>query len=106
MGFVRDFVIENSGAHKGLLDIKHGGLRPIVDLARWAMIAGGLPVVTSTVARLERRRGGGNAGGGRTAVLRDAFELIAAVRMRDLKEAFQEVGQVQRGLELDSWAGP
>jgi CBS domain-containing protein len=125
-GFVRDFVVEHSGAHKGLLDIKHGGLRPIVDLARWAMIAARLPVATSTVARLDTAEAAGTLEADEAAVLRDAFELITAVRMRHqveqlragqpptdhidpndltgltrryLKEAFQEVGQVQRGLE-------
>src|SRR5215831_10611275 len=34
-GFLRDFVVEHSGERRGQLDIKHGGLIPIVDLARW-----------------------------------------------------------------------
>jgi CBS domain-containing protein len=125
-GFVKDFVVEHSGAHKGLLDIKRGGLRPIVDLARWAMIAARLPVATSTVARLDAAEAAGTLEPDEAAVLGDAFELMTSLRMRHqveqlragqpptdhidpndltgltrrfLKEAFQEVGQVQRGLE-------
>ena len=33
-GFLRDFVVEHSGERRGQLDIKHGGMMPIVDLAR------------------------------------------------------------------------
>src|SRR5262249_53123238 len=40
-GFLRDFVVEHSGERKGQLDIKHGGLTPITDLARWAGMAAG-----------------------------------------------------------------
>jgi CBS domain-containing protein len=32
-GFLRDFVVEHSGERRGQLDIKHGGMIPIVDLA-------------------------------------------------------------------------
>src|SRR5215469_13481346 len=38
-GFLRDFVVEHSGERRGQLDIKHGGLTPIIDLARWAGLA-------------------------------------------------------------------
>src|SRR5262249_22532960 len=31
-GFLRDFVVEHSGERRGQLDIKHGGMIPIVDL--------------------------------------------------------------------------
>jgi CBS domain-containing protein len=35
-GFFRGFVVEHTGEHRGQLDLKHGGILPIVDLARWA----------------------------------------------------------------------
>ncbi len=41
-GFLRDFVVEHSGEHRGQLDLKHGGLIPIVDLARWAGMGAGV----------------------------------------------------------------
>ncbi len=40
-GFLRNFVVEHSGERRGRLDIKHGGIIPIVDLARWAAMAAG-----------------------------------------------------------------
>jgi CBS domain-containing protein len=33
-GFVRDFVVEARGSHAGTLDVKHGGITPITNLAR------------------------------------------------------------------------
>src|SRR5215467_16237513 len=50
-GFLRDFVVEHSGERRGQLDIKHGGMIPIVDLARWAGMAAGV-ASCSTVDRL------------------------------------------------------
>ena len=41
-GFLRGLVVEHSGEHRGRLDLKRGGLLPIVDLARWAGMAAGV----------------------------------------------------------------
>ena len=48
---MRDIVVEHSGEHRGTLDIKHGGLLPIVDLARYAALKADAKV-TPTVERL------------------------------------------------------
>ncbi|MDQ6774031.1 MAG: DUF294 nucleotidyltransferase-like domain-containing protein [Candidatus Dormibacteraeota bacterium] len=125
--FVRDFVVEHTGARKGLFDIKQGGLRPIVDLARWAVIAAQGPLPTSTLARLGVAEAAGTLETHDAAILRDAFELVTSIRMRHqveqlraglsptdhidpaelagltrryLKEAFQAIRHVQRGVEL------
>ena len=39
-GFMHDIVVEASGSAKGTFDIKHAGLLPIVDLARYAALMG------------------------------------------------------------------
>ncbi len=57
-GFLRDIVVEHSGEHAGRLDLKHGGLLPIVDLARYAGLAAG---VTSATTR-DRLRTAASAG--------------------------------------------
>jgi len=44
-GFLRGLVVEHSGEHRGRLDLKLGGLVPIVDLARWAGMAAGVTSV-------------------------------------------------------------
>jgi CBS domain-containing protein len=125
-GFVRDFVLESSGERKGRLDIKRGGLLPIESLARWAGLTAGVSAA-STRARLEAAEAGGTLEADDAAVLRDAFELVVALRMEhhverlraglppddlidpqhlapltrtSLKEAFRAVARVQRGVAL------
>jgi CBS domain-containing protein len=53
-GFLRDIVVEQSGEHRGSVDIKQVGLLPIVGVARYAGLAAGA-TSTSTVSRLEVR---------------------------------------------------
>ncbi len=123
-GFLRDFVLEDSGERKGVLDIKHGGLLPIEALARWAGLVAGVSAA-STWERLRASEDAGTLAAADAAVLRDAFELVCALRMEhqverlraglppdnliepkrlapltrtSLKEAFRAVAKVQRGI--------
>jgi CBS domain-containing protein len=57
-GFVRDFVVAQSGEHRGQLDLKSGGLVPVVALARWIAIVSGDARGTTT----DRLRRGAQAG--------------------------------------------
>jgi CBS domain-containing protein len=57
-GFVRDFVVAHSGEHRGQLDLKSGGLAPVVALARWIAIVSGDARGTTT----ERLRRGARMG--------------------------------------------
>ena len=68
-GFLRGLVVEHSGEHRGRLDLKHGGLVPIADLARWAGLAAGV-THASTPARLRAAADGRHAGGRRRAAAR------------------------------------
>ncbi len=65
-GFFRGLVVEHSGEHRGRLDLKHGGVIPIVDLARWAGMAAGV-TSASTAERLRAAGAGGHAVRGRRA---------------------------------------
>jgi CBS domain-containing protein len=40
-GFFRDFVVLHSGEHRGQLDLKRGGIAPVVALGRWIAIGVG-----------------------------------------------------------------
>lgn len=40
-GFVRDFVVEHSGEHRGQLNLKRGGLRPVTSIGRWVAVVTG-----------------------------------------------------------------
>ena len=98
-GFLRGLVVEHSGEHRGRLDLKHGGVIPIVDLARWAGMAAGVTSASTT----ERLRAAGDAGTLSPAdalTLEDAFELITGLRLR------HQVGQLRAGEEPDDFADP
>jgi CBS domain-containing protein len=98
-GFLRGLVVEHGGEHRGRLDLKHGGLLPIVDLARWAAMAAGVTSATTT----ERLRVAGAAATLPEAdahTLRDAFELISGLRLE------HQISQLQVGKEPDDFVDP
>ena len=123
-GFRRDLIVEHNGEHRGTLDIKKGGLLPIVDLARAAALAAGV-ASASTAARLNAIEAAGTIGAADVTVLRDAFDLVTDLRMQHqmrqvrggdtpdnhidpstltplvrtyLRDAFRAVARVQRGI--------
>ncbi len=125
LGFVRGFVVEHDGGHKGQLDLKTGGLLPITDLARAAGMEAGV-AAASTSARLDAAESAGTLPAADVAVLRDALALFTDLRMEHqvtqlengqtpddhiapralspltrtyLKEAFRAVARIQRGVE-------
>lgn len=52
-GFVRDFVVEANGEHRGKLNLKRGGISPVVSIGRWIAVTGRMPMrTTSTQDRL------------------------------------------------------
>jgi len=99
-GFLRDFVVEHSGERRGQLDIKHGGLTPIVDLARWAGMAAGDPG-GSTVERLRAAEAAAGALDGPDArTLTEAFGFIFSLRLD------HQVDQLRRGEAPDDFIDP
>jgi len=98
-GFLRDFVVEHSGERRGQLDIKHGGLTPIVDLARWAGMAAGVPS-GSTVERLRAAEAAGTLDGPDARTLLEAFGFIFSLRLD------HQVEQLQRGEVPDDFIDP
>ncbi|WP_232662822.1 putative nucleotidyltransferase substrate binding domain-containing protein [Pseudonocardia sp. TRM90224] len=79
-GFLRDFVVEHTGRRRGRLDLKSGGLVPIVDLARWAGMAAGV-TSASTPARLRAAVAAGTLDAGAAATLEEAFHLVLQLRL-------------------------
>ncbi len=125
-GFLRQFVLHSTGERKGVLDIKHGGLLPIEGLARWSGLVARVGAA-STRARLNASEAAGTLSRPDAVALREAFELLSALRMEhqveqlragerpddliapkalapltrtSLKEAFRAVAGVQRGVAL------
>jgi CBS domain-containing protein len=80
LGLLRGFATIRSGEHKNMIDLKHNGVVPVVDLGRIYALQGKLPVV-NTAARLEAAIAAGvlSMSGGQD--LRDAYDLIAETRL-------------------------
>jgi CBS domain-containing protein len=126
-GFLRGLVVEHSGEHRGRLNLKEGGLVPIVDLARWAGLAAGV-TAASTRERLRAAEAAGTLAAEDAQTLGEAFELIWRLRLAhqveqlrsgatpddhldphtltaltrgQLREAFRAVAKVQRGIAAE-----
>ncbi len=103
-GFVRDFVVEHSGEHRGELDLKHGGLVPVASIARWAAIVT-RDVRGSTTERLHRAQQAGLLTADEASSLTGAFEEIFGLVMAREIEAIKEGRRPSRYLapgDLDS----
>ena len=98
-GFLRGLVVEHSGEHRGRLDLKLGGLVPIVDLARWAGMAAGV-TSASTPERLRAAAAAGTLSAADAATLADAFQLVMALRLE------HQVAQLEAGREPDDHLDP
>lgn len=95
----RDLVVEHSGEHKGRLDIKHGGLLPITAIARYASLAAGV-TVTSTTERLALAGTAGTLDPNVSTTLSEAFDLFSGLRLE------HQVDQIRRGIEPDNYIDP
>ena len=98
-GFLRDFVVEHSGERRGQLDIKHGGMIPIVDLARWAGMAAGI-ASASTLERLRAAEAAGTMESPEARTLMEAFGFIFSLRLD------HQVEQLRRGQAPDDFIDP
>ncbi len=98
-GFLRDFVVEHSGQRRGQIDIKHGGLIPIVDLARWAAMAAGV-ASASTAERLRAAEAAGTLESPAARTLMEAFGFIFSLRLD------HQVEQLRRGEMPDDFIDP
>jgi CBS domain-containing protein len=123
-GFIHDIVVYASGKRHEALDIKHAGLIPVIDLARYAALKGEIPA-NHTLDRLHAAGARGVIEAPEVRVLEEAFELFSALRLehqvtlieqqrepddrlppeeldpltrRYLRDAFSEVAAVQRSL--------
>jgi CBS domain-containing protein len=74
-GFFRDFVVQHSGEHRGQLDLKRGGMAPIVALGRWIAIAVG-DAHGTTPDRLRRGADAGLLTGDEVDTLIGGFESV------------------------------
>jgi CBS domain-containing protein len=98
-GFMHDIVIHASGRRRAGLDIKHDGLLPVVDLARYVALVGEIPA-NHTLDRLRAAADRGVLDRTEVRVLSEAFELFSALRLD------HQVAQLERGEEPDDQLDP
>ena len=126
-GFFRNLVVPHEGEHAGHLDIKHGGITIVNNLARaWAVQVGS--TAKGTVARLQAAAGAGTLEASVASELAEAFGYLWEIRLHHqveqvrggdapddfvdpatlgpvarsgLKEAFRVITRAQRMLETD-----
>ncbi|HEX5856738.1 MAG TPA: putative nucleotidyltransferase substrate binding domain-containing protein [Microbacterium sp.] len=98
-GFLRDFVIEHSGEHRGTLDIKKGGVLPVVAIARYAGHAAGAEA-TATPERLRAAADAGVLSATEARTLEEAHAIFAALRMD------HQVTQLRAGIQADDHVDP
>src|SRR6201996_3531555 len=97
--FLRGLVVEHGGEHPGTLDLKEGGTKPILALARWGAIAAGV-TLASTPERLHAAGVAGTLPDGEAETLRDAFALINNLRLK------HQVMQLRAGVAPDDHVAP
>lgn len=99
LGFFRDFVLEGVGEHTDALDLKAGGVTPIVQLARlFALETGSRALSTGDRLRIAGENGALTAEN--AANLTDAFEFINYVRLQ------HQVRQLAEGTRVDNYIRP
>jgi CBS domain-containing protein len=98
-GFLRGLVVEHTGERRGQLDLKHGGIIPIVDLARWAAMSAGVSA-TSTAERLRIAGDAGTLPPGDARTLLEAYELFVELRVD------HQIEQISRGQTPDDYIDP
>ncbi len=98
-GFLRGLVVESTGEHRRRLDLKSGGIVPIVDIARWAGLASGV-TSASTISRLGVAGASGTLTSFDAVTLQEAFELVCQLRLD------HQVAQLQAGIEPDDFLDP
>ncbi len=98
-GFFRDLVVQARGEHAGRLDIKHGGITIVGNLARAAAISGGL-TPKRTLERLRVAAAAGVIDDDLSDGLAEAFRFLWDVRLG------HQVRQLDRGHAPDDFVDP
>jgi CBS domain-containing protein len=98
-GFLRGLVVEHTGERRGRLDLKHGGIVPIVDLARWAAMSAGV-TCTSTAERLRAALDAGTLPRSDALTLLDAHDLFTQLRVD------HQIEQLSAGARPDDHIDP
>ncbi len=99
LGFFRGFVLAHGGERADTLDLKRGGIMPIVELARIHALAAGSTAL-GTVERLREAAERRTLSAGGAEDLEDALAFVSTLRARHQAE------QLKRGLAPDNHVRP
>ena len=99
LGFFRGFVLVRGDEHADTLDLKRGGVMPIVELARIHALAAGSTAL-GTVERLREAAERRTLSRGGAEDLEDALAFVSTLRARHQAE------QIKRGLPPDNHVRP
>ncbi|MBK1637021.1 DUF294 nucleotidyltransferase-like domain-containing protein [Rhodovulum adriaticum] len=99
LGLLRGFALIRSGEHKDMVDLKHSGVVPVVDLGRVYALKGRLEAV-NTRERLVQAGADGVISQAGVHDLIDAYDLIAETRLR------HQADQVRAGQAPDNFMAP
>ncbi|MRU15479.1 cyclic nucleotide-binding/CBS domain-containing protein [Roseovarius sp. A21] len=99
LSLFRGFALIRSGEHKNMVDLKHSGVVPVVDLGRIYALQGGFEAV-NTLDRIEEARDRGVISKSGAHDLLDAYELIAETRLR------HQAYQIRNGEAPDNFMAP
>lgn len=98
-GFLRDLVVQRKGEHVGRLDVKHGGIVIIGNLARVYAVRAGVSA-KGTLDRLEGAAAAGVIESDHARELAEAFRFLWDVRLR------HQVAQVRAAQPPDDFVDP
>lgn len=98
-GFVRALVVEGKGEHAGRLDIKHGGISIVTNLARYYAVRT-RSTETGTLARLRAASAAGEIDEDTRGALEEAFRLLWQLRLQ------HQVRQVRAAEKPDDFIDP
>jgi len=99
IGFVRGIIVEHGGEHPGTVDLKHGGIVIVGNIARAYAIRSGL-TAKRTIDRLRASEGAGAIDAETREGLEEAFRFLWEVRLR------HHVEQHRAGRALDDFVDP
>ena len=98
-GFMRNLVVESKGEHAGRLDIKHGGVTLISNIARFYVVRAGR-AEKSTLERFRAAQETGQIDKEDREALEEAFRLLWQIRLE------HQARQVRRHEEPDDFVDP
>jgi CBS domain-containing protein len=98
-GFFRDLLVGWDGSRAGTLDVKHGGITPITNLARTFAVASGA-AANRTIDRLRAASSLGGLDPDLAVGLEEAFRLLWRIRLR------HQVAQLRAGDDADDEVDP